>query len=120
MSAFTKLQMLDSEDSVCCVLFVERKSCGRSFLFPVQMAASADSRYQISFAEMSSFKAPLKRPASRSERVGGWLVGEVCTNVCAHICLLICLYMTLFAFSELGNKPTLIYHTVKALVRLDS
>lgn len=114
------LQLLDSEDTVYYALFLKRKSCCQSFLFPVQMAASADSRYQVSCAQMCSFEALVKLLGSRSERVGGWLVGEVHANVCVHICVLICLYMTLFVFSKLGNKPTLIYHTVIVLGLLDT
>lgn len=96
-------------------------SCfGWSFLFPVQMAASADSRYEVSSAEMSIFEALLKLLGSRSVCVGGWLVGEVCTKVRVHFCLLVCLYVTLFAFRELGNKPTPIYFTLTALVLLDT
>lgn len=50
-------------DSVNSVLFLERKSCSRSFLFPVQMAASADSRYNVSHVEMFMFEALVKHEA---------------------------------------------------------
>lgn len=62
------------------VLFLEDALVEKSpsiLPFPVQMAESADSRYEVSCAEMFIFEALKELIGARSECVGGWVVGRL-------------------------------------------